>query len=204
MDKQRIRAFYVLLEDGTCLFSLPISPMPESALITAMLSAMQSFIKEVSGTFAQKLSTGGFVFHIEKVGRVSFVLATAEEERPTTELTQLRTKFLHGYGQLIDDFRGVTDHFIPFEDDVKTILDISLEMKKTEPTKQLNSFALLQIKPSLQEIAREVILAKGAKPSDLIEKLDLTEYQVRVLLEELFDMGFIGRYIDGAEYVYFV
>jgi hypothetical protein len=179
--------------------------MPESALITAMISAMQAFIREVSGTQAKKLSTGhGFVFHIEKVGRISIVVATDEDDRPTEQLTNLRTRFLHKFGGKVDTFRGVTDDFDAFIEDVREIFEIKGTEKRVEPSKQLNSFALIQIKPELQKAARAMVMKKEAGILELKEELETTPFRTRELLEELLELGYIGRYFDGEKIVYYL
>jgi hypothetical protein len=179
------------------------APMPPSALITAMLSAMQAFILEVSGNTAKKLSAGSFVFHIEIIGKVALVLATSSENRPE-ELKELRSSFLHKYGSNLASFKGEVDVFYPFEDDVNQILGLEYKEEKVLPSKQLNSFALLQIKSDLQQVAREIVMKKEIKIKELAGILDQTQLITRMQLEELFDLGFIGKYLDGKEFVYFL
>ena len=200
----KVFSSYVMLNDGTCIFSAKFLPMPESALITAMISAMQAFIKEVSGNYAKKLSTGGFVFHIDRVGKLVFILATSEDQRPDEEMGQIRTRFLHKYGASIDSFRGVTDEFTGFEKDLKEILDIKTYENRIEPTKQLNSFALLQIPKDLQPASRALIMKKELNAKQMSEELEITPLEARKLLDELHELGYAGRFHDGWDFIYFV
>jgi len=178
--------------------------MPESALITAMISAMQAFIHEVSGAYAKKLSTGGFVFHIDRVGKLIFVLATSDEERPNLELTNLRTRFLHKFGAQITSFRGATDEFRVFEKDVREIFDINSQIHRIEPEKPLTSFALIQIPQELQEAARLFVMKKELSVADIKEETGKTTFEITLTLEKLFELGYIGRYHNGKMFIYFI
>jgi len=193
-----------MMNDGTCLFDTSFYPMPESALITAMISAMQAFIKEVSGSHAKKLSTGGFVFHLDRVGKIVFILATDDDERPESEIYQLRTRFLHKFGGNLHSFSGMTDEYLPFEEDVYDIFNIQVQEHRVEPSQQLNSFALIQIPSHLQEVARTIVMKKEISTIDLYKELDDTPFQINNKVEELVEMGYIGRYFDGNQKVYFV
>ena len=200
----KVYACYVMLSDGTCIHASTFFPMPESALITAMISAMQAFIKEVSGNYAKKVSTGGFVFHLDRVGKVVFILACDDDNRPDTEMNQMRIRFLHKYGASLDNFKGMTDDYLGFEKDIKEIFDIKEMERKIEPQKQLNSFALLQIPKHLQEVARQVIMKKEISAKSLAETLEITNFPAKEYLEDLFSDGFLGRYFNGFDYLYFI
>lgn len=203
MAEYKIYAFYIYIKGGTCLFSVDFSPMPQSALITAMLSAMQAFIKEISGDQAKKLSTGGFVFHMESLDEISLVIATSSETRPS-ELTELRNVFFHKYGGQISKFVGDTAMFISFEDDVRSVLKIGQQEEREPPKNKLTAYSLLQIRPELQDIAREAVLKKETRVSELEKLLNRPALVIQMQLEELFDLGFLGKYIEADEIVYFL
>lgn len=203
MSDYKKYAFYIYVRGGTCLFSIEFSPMPQSALITAMLSAMQAFINEISGDQAKKLSTGGFVFHMESMKEISLVIATSSEERPP-ELAELRTVFLHKFGSQIGNFTGDTSLFLDFEEDVLKILQFDKLAERIEPTNKLNAYSLLQIRPELQAIAKEAVLKKETRVIELSKILDRSHLIVQMQLEELFDLGFLGKYYDKGEIVYFL
>lgn len=203
MSEYKTFAFYIYVRGGTCLFSIDFSPMPQSALITAMLSAMQAFINEISGDQAKKLSTGGFVFHMESMKELSLVIATSSEKRPF-ELTELRNVFLHKFGSKITSFTGDTSLFLDFEEDVFRILKMNQVDKRIEPKNKLNAYSLLQIRPELQAIAKEAVLKKQTRVSELSKILDRSHLIVQMQLEELFDNGFLGKYSDNGEIVYFL
>ncbi|OLS22360.1 MAG: hypothetical protein HeimC2_29960 [Candidatus Heimdallarchaeota archaeon LC_2] len=203
MPEYKTFAFYIYVRGGTCLFSIDFSPMPQSALITAMLSAMQAFINEISGDQAKKLSTGGFVFHMESMKEISLVIATSSETRPS-ELTELRTVFLHKFGSKITSFTGDTSLFLDFDEDVLRILKMNTVDERIEPKNKLNAYSLLQIRPELQAIAKEAVLKKQTRVSELSKILDRSHLIVQMQLEELFDMGVLGKYSDKGEIVYFL
>lgn len=203
MSDYKKYAFYIYVRGGTCLFSIEFSPMPQSALITAMLSAMQAFINEISGDQAKKLSTGGFVFHMESMQEISLVIATSSETRPS-ELSELRTVFLHKFGSQISKFSGDTSLFLDFEEDVLRILKYDKFDDKIEPKNKLTAYSLLQIRPELQAIAREAVLKKQTRVVELSKILDRSHLIVQMQLEELFDLGFLGKYHDIGEIVYFL
>ena len=203
MSKNKIYSFYISIHGGTCIFSMNFAPMPPSALITAMISAMQSFIHEISGNQARKLTTYGFTFHIETVGKLSLILATSSDEAPP-ELTQLRNAFLHKFGDKIANFIGDTELFAPFEDDVRKVLNVKDLGVRTPPGKKMTAFDVMKIPPDLQNLAKNIAMNNEITVSQLSEKLKQTELQTQMQLDELFDMGYIGRYLEDNEFVYFM
>jgi hypothetical protein len=203
MSEYKIYAFYIYVRGGTCIFSIDFAPMPQSALITAMLSAMQAFINEISGDQAKKLSTGGFVFHMESMKEISLVLATSSEVRPP-ELPELRNVFFHKFGGDISSFVGDTELFAPFENDVRQILKIDQQEEKIPPKNKLTAYSLLQIRPELQDIAREAVLKKETRVSELQKLLNRSGLIIQMQLEELYDLGFLGKFVKDGEMIYFI
>ncbi|MCY3410762.1 MAG: hypothetical protein INQ03_03905 [Candidatus Heimdallarchaeota archaeon] len=200
----KIFACYIFKLDGTCLFDKAFYPMPEAALITAMVSAMQSFIKEISGVYANKVSAGGFVFHIEKIGKITIALVTSDDERPVDKINKIRTVFISKYGQFIEGSFGQIQQFAAFENELQDILGIIHQEERVNPTKQLNSFAFISIKPELQKIAKLIVMKKEGNALDLAKELNDTAFNVNSGLEQLFDLGYVGRYYEGNSYTYFV
>lgn len=203
MTESKVYAVYVAMPTGECLFAIDFAPMPESALITAMLSAIQSFILEISGTPAKKFSTRGFVFHIENLKKIYIAVAT-DSEKPPIELRELRTVFLRKFATQIENFRGDTSEFAHFEDDVKKIFNFAELTKRTPPKKKLTAYSLLQIPPDLQAVARELALNKETKIYPLSRKLKQSGLLTKMQLEELFDLGLVGKTIENRDFVYFL
>lgn len=200
----KVYSCYVVMDNGACLFERSFTPMPEASLISGMLTAMQSFIQEISGTYAKKLSAGDFVFHLEKIGKISIVLSTDSDNRPIEQMTQLRTRFMNKYGSYLDSWSGTVHQFQPFKEDVDEILDSYGLVERVDPKKPLNAFVLISLKPELQKIAKVLIMKKKMTAHEMAAESEFTPYQCYNYLEELVNLGHVGRTQQDDDYTYFV
>ncbi|MHA2171362.1 MAG: hypothetical protein ACXAB7_15855 [Candidatus Kariarchaeaceae archaeon] len=200
----RIYSCYVISEEGICLFDLSFTAMPDKYLITAMLAAMQAFITEVSGDYAKKVAAAEFVFHIEKVGKISIVLATSSDERPADQLSNLRTSFLHKFGAELANFTGVITKFEDFKSDAEEILNLEGIGPRIEPSQPLNAFVIMSLDEDLREIAKELIIVEEATAIELSDRLTRSLLFTKAVLEKLVTMGHIGRIETDQGLRYFV
>jgi hypothetical protein len=169
-----------------------------------MLTAMQAFLFEVSGNYADKISAGGFVFHVDRVGKISIVLATSADERPSELMSILRTRFLHKYGSYLANFSGVINKFDPFKEDVEEILNLKGVGERIEPKEPLNAFIIMSLNEELQNTAREIILLGEATAQQLSDKLTQSLRVTKSHLERLVAMGHIGRIEIEGGYKYYI
>jgi hypothetical protein len=200
----RIYSIYVMLNDGRCIFDQSFTPeAPPKNLITGMLTALQSFVREVTGTYPTHLVAGDFSFHFEKRGPLTVVLTTSYKPETLDELNQISLRFLKKYGNKIETWKGDVASFEDFSDDIEDILGPQSSQTRIDPVEPLNPFLLLEIPAELQDIAKGLIQEREASSEAMTHYTGLSEFLTRLKLEKLVKMGHIGRYNREDEYIYF-
>ena len=201
----RIFAVYVINENGLCLYNQSFTAeAPPYSLITGLLTAMQNFVLEVTGSYPTDLSAGTFTFHMEKWGPLTIVLTTSNQKVPIPTLSDLGIRFLNRFGDKVENWKGRVSEFEDFEIDVKDILGSSRIQQRVDPKTPMTSLALLSLDPDLQKVAQAIIQVGEASSHVLATETNQNEYVTRLQCEELVKMGHLGRiYSDDEEFIYF-
>lgn len=202
----RLYAVYVINDNGLCLFNQAFTAVaPPYNLITGLLTAMQNFVFEVTGSYPTDLSAGGFTFHMEKYGPLTVVLSTSNEKQPIPRLNQLGVRFLQRFGDKIEGWKGRVSEFTGFTEDVKDILGDFEIQKRVDPKNPLTALALLSLDSDLQDVAKALIQVGEASSTELSKLAGKNEYITRLHCEELVKLGHVGRiHKSDDEFVYFV
>ncbi|MHA1410096.1 MAG: ADP-ribosylation factor-like protein [Candidatus Odinarchaeia archaeon] len=121
-----IHNVYIIKKSGECLLSKSYgSKMLDEGLISGFLSALQSFVSEVSGDAIKVIRTGNVKF-IYGVGKdLIFVFSTSEDEddkQIQEKIANLRDEFITKYGDTIENWDGSTTIFEPFSEYVDKIV----------------------------------------------------------------------------------
>lgn len=124
-----IHSVYVIRRTGECLFSRVYDKNGvDEALISGFLSALQSFINEISGDYIRTLQTGNVKFVYNLMDDLIFVFCVDledDEEKLRKKINLAQNVFLKRFGNLIGDWNGQTGIFDSFNatvDDIVTDL----------------------------------------------------------------------------------
>ncbi len=201
----RIYSVFVMLDDGRYLYHQSFTAdAPPISLMSGLLTAMQSFVMEVTGSYPTILSGGGFAFHLEKIGPLTFVLTCSEERKPLRSLSNIGMRFINKFGSKVENWIGNPDAFINFKKDIEDILGKETVQTHIYPTKPLNSLVLLSLSPEMQEISKALIEKRESTPSDLAKSIDVSVYDIKIQLEQLLSMGHVGRTERETDFLYFI
>jgi len=193
-----------MLEDGRCIFNAYFTPTaPPKNLITGMFTALQGFVMELTGKYPTILSTDDFTFYFQKRGPITIVLNTSETIKQPNQLSEIGLRFLQQFGNEVEKWKGDEAHFSRFSEELVDLLGVEQTTKRIDPEKPLSPMGLLHLDPKYQALIKELISRKQATSKELAETLQRNEYHLRLDLEELVEMGFIGRIYLVEEYHYF-
>jgi hypothetical protein len=201
----RIYSVFIMLDDGRYLYHQSFtSDAPSVSLSSALLTAVQSFVREVTGSFPTVLSAGGFAFHLEKIGPITIVLTCSDERKPLQSLSQLGMRFINKFGSKVENWRGNPSAFNEFKLDIQDILGEETVQKHIFPDKPLSSLSLLALEAELQETAKTLIQMGEATASQLNEVTGISEYLTKIQLEQLLNLGHVGRRESETDFIYFI
>lgn len=121
-----IHSVYVIRRTGECLFSRVYDKNGvDEALISGFLSALQSFINEISGDYIRTLQTGNVKFVYNLMDDLIFVFCVDledDEEKLRKKINLAQNVFLKRFGNLIGDWNGQTGIFDSFNSTVDDIV----------------------------------------------------------------------------------
>jgi len=121
-----IHHVYIIKRSGECLFSKSYgAKLLDEGLISGFLSALQSFVTEVSGDIIKIIRTGNIKFIYGVAKDLIFVLATSEdedEELAQQKITTLKEEFIRRFQQELETWNGDTSRFTPFSEEIDKII----------------------------------------------------------------------------------
>lgn len=121
-----IHHVYIIKRSGECLFSKSYgAKLLDEGLISGFLSALQSFVTEVSGEVIKIIRTGNIKFIYGVAKDLIFVLATSEdedEELAQQKITVLKEEFIKRFEKEIDNWKGDVSVFSSFNDEIDKII----------------------------------------------------------------------------------
>ena len=124
-----IHSVYIIKKTGECLFSRIYDKNGvDEALISGFLSAMQSFVSEISGDYIRTLKTGNVKFVYNLAKDLIFVFCVdldEDEEKLRTKIDRTQSVFLNEFSGVVEGWDGQTSIFEPFKaavDDIVTDL----------------------------------------------------------------------------------
>lgn len=124
-----IHSVYVIRRTGECLFSRVYDKNGiDEALISGFLSALQSFINEISGDYVRTLKTGNVKFVYNLLDDLIFVFCVdleEDEEKLRKKINLTQSVFVRRFGSIIEGWNGQTSIFESFNvtvDDIVTDL----------------------------------------------------------------------------------
>ncbi len=129
-----IHSVYVIKRTGECLFSRIYDKNGvDEALISGFLSALQSFISEISGDYIRTLKTGNVKFVYNLLDDLIFVFCVdldEDEEKLRTKIDRAQGVFLNEFSSIITGWDGKTAIFESFkaavDDIVKDLVKVSV------------------------------------------------------------------------------
>ncbi len=200
----RVHAIYVIAEDGRTAFHKAYSNnAPPTHLVSAMLTAMQVFIKEVTGENFSEVTAGPFTFVSEKVGPFSVVIISSKSHKITEKAKFLTLRFIRKYKNAIENWGGETVIFADFEKDVEDIFG-KVEDIRIDPKNPLDIFRILSLPEEFQPIVKYLLIKGEAPLTEISDKLNIGRYILQKKLESMVEQGNIGRYVKDQDFVYFI
>ena len=204
MESFRPYAIYIIIEDGRCAYFKPFSDnAPPPDLVSALLTAMQGFVKEVTGSHFTELTAGPFSFTSERVGPFSVVIVSNKSEIAIEKAKYLSLRFIKRFRMDIENWSGNTIDFETFDEDIQEIIG-KVDTIRIDPSVPLDAISLLSLRPQLQSVSK-ALLTKGALTlPQVIELTGISPIQAENQLEELLLMGHVGKYKKEGQLYYFV
>lgn len=200
----RAHAVYIIVDDGRCAYFKAFSELaPSPHLVSAMLTAMQVFIKEVTGSFFSEVTAGPFSFVSEKAGPFSVVLVSTKSSEALAKAKYLVLRFIRRYQSALDQWKGETLDFQNFDIDVADVFG-NQEDIRIDPKIPLDSISLIKLKPNLQKVAKQLLTKEEVSVDQLAEELGESRFKVYANLNELFELGHVGRYTKDRKLIYFI
>ena len=168
-----------------------------------MLTAMQVFVKEVVGSNFSEVTAGPFSFISEQAGPFSIVVVGTKSKEASEKAKYLVLRFIRKYKTMIENWRGELINFVDFDEDVHEVFGMT-EGVRVDPKNPLDALALLQIEERLQSVAKRILAKYELSIEEMAKDLDLTFIDTANLLNELFDLGYIGRFRRDDKTFYFI
>jgi len=204
MSNFRPFAIYVIVEDGRCAYFKPFSDnAPPPDLVSALLTAMQGFVREVTGSHFSELTAGPFSFTSEKVGPFSVVIVSNKSEVAVEKAKYLSLRFIKRFRTHIENWKGHTIDFETFDEDVQDIIGVA-DSIRIDPSIPLDATSLLSLPPNLQSVSKALLTRGELTVHDAAELIGQTPIQVENQMENLLLLGHIGKYKKEGKIYYFV
>lgn len=200
----RIHAIYVIVDDGRCAYFKAYSAIAPSAhLVSAMLTAMQVFVREVVGSNFSEVTAGPFSFISEKAGPFSIVVVGTKNPEVMQKSKYLVLRFIRKYKTKIEKWKGELIDFEDFDEDVDEVFGL-IEDLRVDPKAPLDALALLTLEESLQPVAKLLLTKEEVDKNQTAIALGITEIEALNYLEKLFELGYIGRFSRKGTIFYFI
>jgi hypothetical protein len=194
----------VIVDDGRCAYFKAFSAIAPSAhLVSAMLTAMQVFVREVVGSNFSEVTAGPFSFISEKAGPFSIVVVGTKNPEVMQKSKYLVLRFIRKYKSKIEHWKGELIDFEDFDQDVDEVFGL-IEDIRIDPKIPLDAIALLQIESDLQPVAKLILGKQEVEKNLTALSLNITEIDATNRLDKLFDLGYIGKFNRSGETFYFV
>ncbi len=201
----RPHAVYIIAEDGRNAFSKRFSTIaPDEDLVSAMIVAMQNFIKEVTGTYFSELTAGPIQFSAERAGPFYVVLVSTRSTKAIEKVKHLGILFMRRYKTLIENWKGETIDFEGFNEDIDEVIGHDPQDLRIDPRNPLDAKTLIFLEPELQDIAKYLLRKKETTIGNIASDLNLDTESVLRVVETLFERGHVGKEKIGGTTKYFV
>ncbi|MFV2014420.1 MAG: hypothetical protein ACC656_03250 [Candidatus Heimdallarchaeota archaeon] len=194
----------MIVDDGRCAYFKAFSAIaPTAHLVSAMLTAMQVFVREVVGSNFSEITAGPFSFISEKAGPFSIVVVGTKNPEVIQKSKYLVLRFIRKYKTKIENWKGELIDFEDFDEDVDEVFGL-IEDLRIDPKAPLDAIALLTIESELQPVAKLMLSKAELEMNQTALSLGITEIEAKNRLDKLFDLGYIGRFSRSGEVFYFV
>lgn len=203
MPEFRPHGVYIIVDDGRNAYFKGFSDhAPSPDLVSAMLTAMQSFVFEVTGAYFSDLTAGPFSFTSEKVGPFAVVLASTKSEKAEEYTKYLALRFIKRFALLLENWNGETADFEAFDVDVTEIFGV-LPSRRIDIKNPIDAATLMTLKQDLQSVVRYLLIKGDSSIEQIAAGINESEILVQTKINELLALGHIGK-ILGTDVRFFV
>lgn len=202
-----IRAVYILIEGGVCIYSRVYDTANvDPFLISSFISAVASFSQEAIGNELRGIeSEGKFIFVTDHNQIVTAIIADDPNEISPQISETIALKFLSEYATHIQSGIDDADTFRDFDSVLDRIIPPHLALGgRIEPQEPLDALEIIKIPPHLRDIALLILREKEITVHQAVRELSLKEEIATSWMEELVELGKVGRRDSERDQVYFI
>lgn len=202
-----IRAIYILIEGGVCIYNRAYdTALADPLLMSSFISAVSQFSREAMGDDLKGIESGGrFVFVADHDQISTIVIADDPDEIDASLIDYISMNFLNKYStelqgdtgnpDIFSDFDGVLDRIVPPE---------LLKDTRVEPRDPLDGLSLMEIPPDLKSAAMLLIRERTLTVRNAARELRVNESAAMQRLDAIVALGKAGRREGRAGTIYFV
>ncbi len=202
-----IRAVYVLVEGGVCIYNRAYDPsLADPMLMSSFVSAVSQFSKEAMGDDLKGIeSDGRFVFVADHDRILTVVIADDPDEVDTSLIDYISISFLNRYSQELLGDTGKSGQFEDFNEILDRIIPPHLlRDTRVAPMEPLDGLSLLELPSDLQPLATILIREQTLTVHNAARELRISEPAARAKLDSIVSLGKAGRKEGKGGLVYYV
>lgn len=202
-----IRAIYILVEGGICIFNRAYdTALADPMLMSSFVSAVSQFSREAMGDDLKGIeSDGRFVFVADHDPITTIVIADDPEEIDASLIDIVSISFLNKYSQELMGDTGMSGQFEDFTDSLdKLIPPHLLKDTKVDPREPLDGLSLMEIPSDLKSIATLLIREKSLTVRNAARELRINESTAKKRLDMIVSLGKAGRREGRGGIIYFI
>jgi hypothetical protein len=202
-----IRAVYILIEGGVCIYSKVYDTANvDPFLISSFISAVASFSQEAIGNELRGIeSEGKFIFVADHNQIITAIIADDPNEVSPQISETIALKFLSEYAPHIQSGIDDADTFRDFDSILDRIIPPHLALGgRIEPQGPLDALEIINLAPHLRNMALLILREKEITTGRAAHELSIDEDEVTSWMEELVELGKIGRRDTANGQIYFL
>jgi hypothetical protein len=198
---------YILVEGGVCIYSRVYDTANvDPFLISSFISAVASFSQEAIGNELRGIeSEGKFIFVTDHNQIVTAIIADDPNEISPQISETIALKFLSEYATHIQSGIDDSDMFRDFDSVLDRIIPPHLALGgRVEPQGPLDALEIIKIPPHLRNMALLILREREITVRQAAHELSLEEDVVTQTIEELVELGKVGRRDTMKGLIYFL
>ena len=202
-----VYAVYIILPDGTPVYSQTFQSenvVPNSILLSALLTALQSFANEMAHSEMKTIEVKGMSFHFMNFDLYNVVLVTDIPVTPSEILHGLGLRFMKKFGDyLVSNSIEMRDLnlYSSFQADILDLLGNEIDQSSSiNPTKKLTTAELFNMSEELRKVAMAMLTLEKCTLEELQQELDVSSSAIEEPLNQLIEQGYLGKkLVDDVE-----
>jgi hypothetical protein len=202
-----IRAIYILVEGGVCIYSRAYdTALADPLLMSSFISAVSEFSREAMGDDLRGIESGGrFVFVADHDQISTIVIADDPDEIDASVIDYISMNFVSKYSTELQGDTGNPKVFSDFDAVLeRTIPPELLKDTRVDPKDPLDGLSLMEIPPDLKSAAMLLIREQTITARNAARELRINENAAIQRLDAIVALGKAGRREGRGGTIYFV